>query len=79
MEIKKIDQICDFLNTVDSCSNGVWLMSPWGDIYNLKPQPTQYTAIAVLLGAEGDTLELWCDNKEDEVKFFKFFQEHPEV
>lgn len=79
MEIKKIDQICDFLNTVDSCSDGVWLMPPCGDIYNLKSQPTQYSVIAALLGTEGDTLELWCDNKEDEVKFFKFFQEHPEV
>ena len=79
MEIKKIDQICDFLNTVDSCSAGVWLMSPCGDIYNLKAKPPQYSAIAALLGTEGDTLELWCDNKEDEVKFFKFFQEHPEV
>ena len=74
MEIKKIDQICDFLNTVDSCSDGVWLMSPCGDIYNLKSQPTQYIVIAALLGAEGDTLELWCDNKEDEVKFFKFLR-----
>lgn len=78
MKIKKIDQICDFLNTVDSCSDGVWLISPHGDMYNLKSKLT-YTAIAALLGIEGDTLELWCDNKKDEVKFFKFFQEHPEV
>ena len=79
MEIKKIDQICDFLNTVDSCSGGVQLISPYGGRYNLKAKPPQYSAIAALLGTEGDTLELWCDNKEDEVKFFNFFARNPEV
>lgn len=79
MKIKKIDQVNDFLSTVDSCTDGVWLTSQYGDRYNLKSKLTQYIAIAALLGAEGDTLELWCDNKEDEVKFFKFFDAHPEI
>ena len=79
MKIKKIDQVNDFLSTVDSCTGGVWLTSQYGDRYNLKSKLTQYIAIAALLGAEGDTLELWCDNKEDEVKFFKFFDAHPEI
>lgn len=79
MKIKKINQVNDFLTTVDSCVGGVWLTSQYGDRYNLKSKLTQYIAIAALLGAEGDNLELWCDNKEDEVKFFKFFDRNPEV
>lgn len=50
-----------------------------GDVFNLKSRLSQYVAIGALLGDEGDYLELFCDEREDEAHFFKFFGEHPEV
>ena len=79
MKLNKIDQITEFLSIVDSCEGGVKLTSQYGDSFNLKSMLTQYVAIAALLGENGDALELWCDNKEDEAKFMKFLMEHPEV
>ena len=79
MKLRNIDDVNDFLSTVDDCEAGVWLTSQYGDRYNLKSKLTQYVAIAALLGTHGDELELWCDSKEDEAKFFKFFYEHKNI
>jgi hypothetical protein len=45
----------------------------------LKSALCQYIAIAQLLGEHGQDLELWCDYKDDEVNFFRFFNKFPEV
>lgn len=79
MRLQKISQVQLFLDTVNSCEGDVWLTSSYGDKYNLKSLLTQYVAISALLGDQGDQLELWCENKEDEAKFLKLFNEHPEI
>ena len=79
MKIRNLDNINVFMNTVDQAEGGVWLTSEYGDKYNLKSRLSQYIAIAALLGHDGDSLELWCDRKEDEQKFLKMFNEHPEI
>lgn len=40
---------------------------------------SRYIAMGALLGEHGDDLELFCENKEDESKFLKFFYEHEGV
>lgn len=79
MRLTKISQVEDFLAAVNAAKDNVWLTSIYGDKYNLKSLLTQYVAIGALLGDKGDELELFCDKKEDEALFFKFFFEHPEV
>ncbi len=79
MKLTKISQIEDFLEAVNKAKDNVWLTSIYGDKYNLKSLLTQYVAIGALLGDKGDELELFCDRKEDEGLFLKFFYEHPEV
>lgn len=79
MKLTKISQIEDFLKAVNTAKNNVWLTSIYGDKYNLKSLLTQYVAIGALLGDRGDELELFCDSKEDEGLFLRFFHDHPEV
>lgn len=79
MKFTKISQVEDFLAAVNAAKDNVWLTSIYGDKYNLKSLLTQYVAIGALLKDKGDELELFCDKKEDEALFLKFFFEHPEV
>lgn len=78
MKLNKVEEIETFMFLVDSCSGGVYLTSQYGDRYNLKSKMTQYLAIGQILNGD-NTLELWCDNKEDEYKFLRFFKEYPET
>ena len=79
MKLTKISQVEEFLAIVNSCKGEVWLTSQYNDKYNLKSALTQYIAIGALLGEHGDELKLGCEYKEDEMKFLKFFFEHPEM
>lgn len=79
MKIKNIDNVETFLEVVNECKGGVTLTSIYGDKYNLKSTLTQYVAVAALLGDHGEELELWCTDKEDEKKFLKMFNEHPDM
>ena len=79
MKIKNIEHVKDFLAAVEKCQGEVWLESPMGDKYNLKSELSQYLAICALLKEHGNWLELFCSQKEDEIHFFHFFAEHPEV
>lgn len=79
MKFKTQEEVKEFLAIVDKCKGDVVLTSKYGDKYNLKSILTQYIAIGALLGNRGDELELFCSNKEDEQKFFKFFYEKPEI
>ena len=79
MKLTKISQVQDFLTAVNKAKDNVWLMSIYGDKYNLKSLLTQYVAMGALLGDRGDELELFCDSKEDESLFLNFFHNHPEV
>lgn len=79
MKLANIKEVNNFLKTVNECDGDVWLESVDGDKINLKSKLSQYIAISALLGCEGENLELFCSLKEDEAKFFKFFNENPEV
>ena len=79
MKIRKIEQLDDFLAAVDKCVGDVYLESVQGDRYNLKSQLNKYIALGALLTDKSEMLELFCDKKEDEKHFLKFFYEHPEV
>ena len=79
MKIKNIKNVETFLAVVNECKGEVTLTSVYGDKYNLKSVLTQYVAVAALLGDHGEELELWCTDKDDENKFFKMFNEHPEM
>lgn len=79
MKIKNKEQIHALLDTVNECSSDVYLMSVYGDRYNLKSELSTYIAIGTLLSDHGDDLELFCSNASDETKFLRFFSENPEV
>lgn len=79
MKIKNIKNVETFLEVVNGCKGEVTLTSVYGDKYNLKSALTQYVAVAALLGDHGEELELWCTDKDDEKKFLKMFNEHPEM
>ena len=79
MKIINIEELNEFLEAASNATGPVYLRSPYGDCYNLKSLFSQYIAIGELLGKHGDEMELYCDNREDEPLFFKFFKENPEV
>lgn len=79
MKLANIKEVNNFLRTVDECTGDVWLESVDGDKINLKSKLSQYVAISALISCEADKLELFCSNQEDEMRFFDFFYENPEV
>lgn len=79
MKINNITLVNEFLEIVRECKGNVYLTSNEGDKFNLKSAMSQYVAMGALLGQKGDELELWCEEKEDEAKFIKFLEEHPET
>ena len=79
MRLKNIEEVNEFLATVDSCDGDVWLQSQYGDKFNLKSKLSQYIAMSALLRDEEEILELFCARYEDEVKFLNFFFDHPGV
>ena len=79
MKLNSEIEILDFLNIVNRAKDNVYLRSENGDCYNLKSALSKYIAIGALLGAHGDELELFCDDKDDEKLFFSFFRKYPDV
>ena len=79
MKLANITEVDNFLKTVDECTGSVWLESVEGDKINLKSKLSQYVAINALISCESDKIELFCALPEDEQRFFKFFNENPEV
>ena len=79
MKFTKVIEVNDFLHTVESCKGEVWLESPAGDKFVLKSIFSHYIAMSALLTDKGDELMLYCQFPEDELKFFRYFDEHPEV
>lgn len=79
MKLANIKEVESFLKTVNECTGNVWLESTDGDKINLKSKLSQYIAISALINCEGENLELFCSQHEDEMRFFKFFNENPEV
>lgn len=79
MKITNISEIEGFLSAVRKCHGDVYLLSLRGDKYNLKSELSQYIAIGALLGERGRDLELFCEDKDDEVYFFQYFHDYPNV
>lgn len=79
MRLKNISEIDNFIKVINECTDNVWLESPAGDKFNLKSRFSQYIAIGSLIAVEGDSLELYCSNYEDEARLLKFFDENPNV
>lgn len=79
MKLTNIKELDAFKAAIEKCRGDVWLISPYGDKYQLKSLFNQYLAFGKLLDEHGDELELFCQFKEDEVHFMKFFYENPNV
>lgn len=79
MRFTKLDEVNDFLKTVDSCKGEVWLESVYGDKYVLTSVLSHYLAKTKLLVEHGHELELFCQFVEDEQKFYKYFDKYPDV
>jgi len=79
MKLRNIEEVNEFLSLVDQAKGEVYLMSQYGNKFCMKSKLTQYVAMGALLGNHGQDLELWCDNRDDENLFLKFFNEHPET
>lgn len=79
MKLHDVGEVNDFLDTVQRCQGEVWLEDGEGSKLNLKSKLSQYVAIASLLGDKSADLELYCQNPEDEAKFYLLFSEHPDI
>lgn len=79
MKLTNVKQVEAFKEAVNKCENDVWLMSIYGDKFNLKSALSQYIAMGALLDEHGDELELFCAFKDDERHFREFFRDYPEV
>ena len=74
---KLADKLLDIVNT--KCKGDVHLRSQYGDDFNLKSRLTQYIAISAMAAENGDALVLFCDRKDDEQHFLRFFTDNPEI
>ena len=79
MKLTKTTEVEAFRAAINACRGDVWLETPDGDRFNLKSLFSQYIALGAMLEMNGDELELFCALREDQVHFFKFFREYPEV
>ena len=77
MNIKTAEEIEDFFAIVDECKGHVEFRTQWGDVFNLQSTLSRFIVPAAMLSENGQYLELFCESKEDEQKFFKFFNDHP--
>lgn len=79
MKLTNIKELDAFKEAIAKCRGDVWLTSPFGDKYQLKSLFNQYIAFGALLSDHGDEMELFCQFKDDEGHFMKFFRDYPEV
>lgn len=79
MKLNNAVEIADFKNAIRQCKGSVWLESPEGDKFDLKSIFSQYLAIGNLINDRGQTLDLYCGNKEDEKLFYELFNKHPKM
>ena len=72
MKLQNIQEVEEFRKVVHQCKGRVYLESLEGDIFNLKSAMSEYVALGRLLSEQGDSLELFADNKEDEALLLNF-------
>ena len=63
MKLQNIHEVEDFRKVVHQCKDDVFLKSQEGDVFNLM---SEYIALGRLLSEQGDSLELFASNREDE-------------
>lgn len=79
MKLKNSKEIKAFEEAINKSRGEVWLETPNGDKLNLKSLYCKYIAIDKMLEDKGEDLELYCQFKEDEMNFFKFFNKYPDA
>ena len=62
----------DFRKVIHQCKDDVFLKSQEGDVFNLKSAMSEYIALGRLLSEQGDSLELFASNHEDEGLLLSF-------
>ena len=73
MKLKNIKEVEAFRSAVKECTGDVYLKSIDGDVFNLKSAMSEYIALGRLLSEQGDSLELFASNHEDEGLLLSFF------
>lgn len=78
MKVLNIKDLEKFFETVKECKGTVELVSPYGDVINLKSNLTKYFSLATILSNEEivNELELNVYNQDDAKKFIKFMEEN---
>ena len=79
MRLKNVTEVDGLMAVVSECSGSVWLEAPDGSKFNLKSNLNKYVAIASLIVEEGDKLELYCANTDDEARFITYFTKNPDA
>lgn len=79
MKITNKAQVDKFVNAIEQCQGKTFLFDTQGNQYNLKSFMSRQVALGKLLDKDGDNLELFCERREDELHFMKFFREYPTV
>ena len=72
MKLKNIHEVEQFRNVIHQCKDDVFLKSQEGDVFNLKSAMSEYIALGRLLSEQGDSLELFASNREDEALLLNF-------
>ena len=72
MKLQNIHEVEDFRNVIHQCKDDVFLKSQEGDVFNLKSAMSEYIALGQLLSEQGDSLELFASNREDEALLLNF-------
>ena len=75
MKLKNIKEVEQFRKVVHECEGDVYLKSQEGDVFNLKSALSEYIALGRLLSEQGDSLELFASNREDEALLLNFVEE----
>ena len=79
MQLRKIDEVENFITLVQKSKGNVWLETLEGDRYNLKSTFSRYLALGELISKQGNNLMLFCSDKADEAMFFAFFEKNPDT
>lgn len=77
MKVKKVTNIPQFFEVVDSCKGRVELLTGEGDRLNLKSKLCQLLSIGQIFSRSDDLhLEIVASEEEDLQKLYKFFSEN---
>ncbi|WP_317854212.1 polya polymerase [Chakrabartyella piscis] len=72
MKLRNIEDVEKFREVIRECNADVLLQSPQGDVFNLKSTLSQYIALGRLLSEQGEELELFARDREDERRLLSF-------